>query len=92
MSIIVNSFISLIIMLATVYTWVIIISALLSFVNPDPYNPIVKLIRDLTEPVYYRVRKMFPFVIVSGFDLSPLVVLFALNILTSILSRLYIWV
>jgi len=90
MSIIVNSFISLIIMLATVYTWVIIISALLSFVNPDPYNPIVKLIRDLTEPVYYRVRKMFPFVIVSGFDLSPLVVLFALNILTSILSRLYI--
>jgi len=90
MSIIVNAFLSLIIMLATVYTWIIIISALLSFVNPDPYNPIVKFVRDLTEPVYYRVRKLFPFVIVSGLDLSPLVVLFALNIVTSILSRLYI--
>ena len=39
------------------YTFVIIVAALLSWVNPDPYNPIVRTLRALTEPIYYRIRK-----------------------------------
>ncbi len=57
------------------YFWVIIISAVLTWVNPDPYNPIVRVLRNLTEPVLYRVRNWFPFVNVGGIDLSPIVVL-----------------
>ncbi len=64
-----------------VYTWVIIISALLSWVNPDPYNPIVRTLRALTEPVLYRARRMFPFLYVSGLDLSPVVIILALQFL-----------
>lgn len=70
------------------YTWVIIISALLSWVNPDPYNPIVRTLRALTEPVLWRVRRHFPFVYLSGIDLSPVVVLLALQFLDYVLVRI----
>lgn len=43
--------ISTISMLIWVYTWIVIISALLSWVRPDPYNPIVQILRNLTEPL-----------------------------------------
>lgn len=62
-----------------VYTWVVIISALLSWVRPDPYNPIVRSLRAVTEPVYYQIRKRFPFVYASGMDFSPIVVLLVLQ-------------
>lgn len=56
------------------YKWVIIIAALLSWVNPDPYNPIVQFLRKVTEPVLYPIRRAM-----GGFgwgiDLSPLVVI-----------------
>ncbi|HIK58460.1 MAG TPA: YggT family protein, partial [Nitrospinaceae bacterium] len=42
------------------YMWVIIIRALLSWVNPDPYNPIVQLLHSITEPVLLRVRQLVP--------------------------------
>lgn len=66
------------------YTFVIIIAALISWVNPDPYNPIVRILRSLTEPVYYRVRKWLPFVFVGGLDLSPLVVLLVLQLINGV--------
>ena len=66
------------------YTIVIIISALLSWVNPDPYNPVVRVLRSLTEPLYYRIRKRFPFVFVNGLDLSPLVVLLILQLFNGV--------
>ncbi|WP_291322458.1 YggT family protein [Desulfonatronospira sp.] len=61
--------------LLTLYFWIVIISALLTWVNPDPYNPIVRVLRNLTEPVLYRVRTWLPFVNIGGIDLSPIVVL-----------------
>ncbi|MBT8763006.1 YggT family protein [Desulfohalobiaceae bacterium Ax17] len=67
--------------LLSLYFWVVIISALLSWVNPDPYNPIVRILRNLTEPVFYRVRKWLPFTYVGGVDLSPIVVLMAIQFL-----------
>ena len=57
--------------LITVYIWVIIIGALISWVQPDPYNPIVQVLRRLTQPVYALVQKYIPTVI-GGIDLSPM--------------------
>lgn len=54
-----------------VYMWIIIISALLSWVNPDPYNPIVRFIYRVTEPVLRPIRRLLG--IRAGIDLSPLV-------------------
>ncbi len=65
----------------SLYFWIVIISALLSWVNPDPYNPIVRILRNLTEPVFYRIRRWIPFVFIGGIDLSPIVVLLAIQFL-----------
>ncbi|CAK7031724.1 MAG: hypothetical protein DELT_02818 [Desulfovibrio sp.] len=69
------------------YTWVIIISALLSWVNPDPYNPIVRTLRALTEPVLWRVRRKLPFTYINGIDLSPVAVILALQFIDYVLTR-----
>jgi YggT family protein len=54
------------------YMWVIIIRALISWVNPDPYNPIVQALTRLTEPVLRPIRKLVPPYKV-GLDFSPLI-------------------
>jgi len=69
------------------YTWIIIISAVLSWVNPDPYNPIVRTLRTLTEPVLWRVRRTLPFLYVNGIDLSPVAVILALQFADIVLTR-----
>lgn len=61
----------------TFYMWVIIAGAVLSWVNPDPYNPIVRFINTVTEPVLYQVRKRLP-VNFGGIDISPIVVIMAI--------------
>jgi len=71
----------------SLYFWVVIISALLSWVNPDPYNPIVRILRNLTEPVFMRVRRWFPFLVISGLDLTPLVILVAIQVMQSTVVR-----
>jgi YggT family protein len=55
-----------------IYMWVIIIRALLSWVNPDPYNPIVQFLTRITEPVLRPLRKLVP-TWKLGVDLSPLI-------------------
>ncbi|MBI2412015.1 MAG: YggT family protein [Deltaproteobacteria bacterium] len=60
----------------TIYFWVIIARALISWVNPDPYNPIVRFLYQVTEPLLYRIRRVIPFM--GGLDLSPLVVILAI--------------
>ncbi len=52
---------------------VIIARAILSWVSPDPYNPIVRVIIQLSEPVLYPVRRRLP--LFSGIDFSPMLVL-----------------
>ena len=64
----------------TLYMWIIIAGAVLSWVHPDPYNPIVRFIHNVTEPVLYRIRRSLP-VSFSGIDFSPLVVIFAIMFL-----------
>ncbi|MDP8289992.1 MAG: YggT family protein [Candidatus Susulua stagnicola] len=55
------------------FTWLIIIRALISWVNPDPYNTIVQLLHKLTEPIFYPIRKLLPFSFKAGIDLSPII-------------------
>ncbi len=69
------------------YIFVIIVAAFLSWVNPDPYNVIVRTLRSLTEPVFYRIRKWFPFVMLNGMDLSPIVALIALQLLNGVVVQ-----
>ena len=58
----------------TIYFWLIIARAILSWVNPDPYNPIVRFLYNVTEPVLSAFRRRIPLVY-GGLDLSPLVIL-----------------
>lgn len=69
------------------YIWIVIIAALLSFVRPDPYNPIVQLLYRLTEPVMGFIRRKMPFVVLSGIDLSPLVVILGLQLIDNFMMR-----
>ena len=55
-----------------IYMWVIIIRALISWVNPDPYNPIVQILYRLTDPVLYQIRKRLGMGSM-GFDFSPII-------------------
>lgn len=64
----------------TIYLWIIIARAILSWVNPDPYNPIVRFIHNITEPLLYRVRSRVP-IFFGGIDFSPLIVLLVIYFL-----------
>ena len=70
--------------LITVYIWILIIGALLSWVRPDPYNPIVQIIYRLTEPAYKLLRRLMPTVF-NGLDLAPIILIVALNVIDVIL-------
>ena len=71
----------------TIYIWIIIIAALLSFVRPDPSNPIVQFIYRITEPVYGFIRRKMPFLIVGGIDLSPIVIILGLQFIDTLMLR-----
>ena len=58
----------------TLYLWIIIFRALISWVNPDPYNKIVILLYRVTEPVLSRVRRILP-LRNMGIDISPIIVM-----------------
>jgi len=73
--------------LLNIYIWVIIITALLSFVNPDPYNPIVQFLYRVTNPAYSFVRRYMR-TDISGLDFAPLIIIIALQVIIVILSSL----
>ncbi len=62
---------------------IVIARALLSWVSPDPYNPIVRMIHQFSEPLLFPVRKRVPYI--GGVDLSPLIVLLGLSFLDNFL-------
>lgn len=73
--------------LITIYIWVVIIAALLTWVRPDPTNPIVQLLYRLTEPAYALVRRTIPTVF-NGIDLAPLIIIVGLQVVDVIFTRL----
>jgi YggT family protein len=58
----------------TLYMWIVIIRALLSWVSPDPYNPIVRFLYRATEPVLRPIRRLIPMGNI-GIDISPVIVI-----------------
>jgi YggT family protein len=61
----------------SIYMWIVIARAVLSWVSPDPYNPIVRFIHKVTEPVLYQIRRRIP-VNFGGIDFSPIIVFLAI--------------
>jgi YggT family protein len=70
--------------LLNLYWWIVFVAVLITWVNPDPYNPVVRFLRGVTEPVFYQVRRWLPFVIIGGFDLSPIVVMMIIFVLQKV--------
>jgi YggT family protein len=71
--------------LLKIYFWMIVARTVLSWVSPDPYNPIVNFLYRATDPVLYRVRRVLP--AMGGIDLSPLLVLLAIQFLQGFAIR-----
>lgn len=76
-------------LLTKLYTFVVAIAVLLSWVNPDPQNPLVRILRQLTEPVFWQIRRFLPRALFrTGIDFSPMVLLFGLIIFETIVIQL----
>ena len=78
----------LIFMLLRLYTWVIVAAALITWVSLDPRNPIVRILRQITEPVLAPARRLLPPWKTGGLDFSPLIVIFAIQLVEWVLPRL----
>lgn len=78
---------SLLNLVLTLYFWAVIVSAILSWVNPDPYNPIVRTIRAITEPVFNRIRRTFPFLSAGGMDFTPLAVILLIYLIQGVVVQ-----
>jgi YggT family protein len=77
-----------IVLLLDIYKWVIIAAALVTWVTPDPRNPIVMILRQVTEPVLAPARRLLPPWKTGGLDFSPLIVIFAIQLVEWVLPRL----
>ena len=69
-----------------IYIFIVIARALVSWVNPDPYNPIVRFLHNATDPVLYRIRRLLPFLQVGAIDLSPMALLILLSVCQQVLA------
>jgi len=66
------------------YIWIVIGRAVISWVNADPYNPIVRFLVQVTDPLLARIRRLLP-VSFGGIDLSPMILILAIIFLQSFL-------
>jgi YggT family protein len=71
----------------TILYWLILIRALISWVNPDPYNPLVQFLYKTTEPVLYPIRKLLPLDFRFGIDISPIIAFLLILFFKSFLVR-----
>ena len=71
----------------SLYSIVIMIAVLISWVSPDPFNPIVQLLRSITEPFFGWIRQRLPFAVVGMIDLSPLVALLLIQLIQMAVIR-----
>ncbi len=70
--------------LLTIYMWIIIGRAVISWVNADPYNPIVRFLVEATEPLLSRIRRFLP-MNMGGMDFSPVILIMVIMFLQSFL-------
>src|SRR5210317_1362348 len=71
----------------SIYFWIVIGRAVISWVNPDPYNPIVRFLYNATEPVFSRIRRILPLQF-GGMDFTPIALLILIGVLQNILAQI----
>jgi len=69
------------------YSLIVFGAVICSWVSADPRNPIVRFLYSATDPVLHGIRRRLPFVIVGGFDLSPLVLIFGLQLVSGVVVK-----
>jgi len=70
-----------------IYIWVVIIAALITWVQPNPYNPIVRFLWNVTEPVYRYIRRYIPTTF-GGFDIAPIILILGLEFLQILINNI----
>ncbi|MBK5276482.1 MAG: YggT family protein [Desulfuromonadales bacterium] len=75
--------------LLSIYKYILLGSVIISWVNADPYNPIVRFIRSITEPLLSKIRQFMPDT--GMLDLSPLVAFFGIHLIQSAIIRYALW-
>jgi YggT family protein len=69
------------------YSIVVLIAVLITWVRPDPFHPIIQFLRAATEPLFNWVREKLPFAMVGMLDLSPVIVLLGLQLVQMVVVR-----
>ncbi|MCW1360125.1 YggT family protein [Campylobacter sp. US33a] len=82
-----QSLLQMIQILISIYTWIIVITAFLSWVNPDPYNPIVQILYKLSYPAYALVRKIPTRI--GNIDLAPLIIILVLQFISVLIANMF---
>lgn len=83
------AFVQILHLIITAYIFIIIACALISWVNPDPFNKIVQILYRLSAPAYALVRKTKIPTIFGGIDLAPFIIILVLQFLDIFLMRLF---
>lgn len=87
MSAILISILQFINLIIGIYIWVVIIAALITWVQPNPYNPIVQFLWNVTEPVYRWIRRYIP-TRFGSFDIAPIILILALEFLQILINNI----
>lgn len=87
MGIIIMAVANMLHMVIWAYMWVLIIAVFLSWVRPDPSNPIVQVLYRLSYPVLDFARRKLSFLVINGIDLSPLAVIIGLQIVDQVIMQ-----
>jgi len=69
------------------YIWVVIIAALITWVQPNPYNPIVRFLWNVTEPIYAYIRRYIP-TNFGGIDIAPIILILGLEFLQILINNI----
>ena len=87
MNAILISILQFISLLLHIYVWIIIISALITWVQPNPYNPIVRFLWNITEPVYNYIRRFVPTTF-GGIDIAPFILILLIEFLQILIANI----
>lgn len=87
MNILVSAVFQVLHAILSIYFWIVIGRAIVSWVNPDPYNPIVRFLHNATEPVFERIRRVLPLQF-GGMDFTPVVILIVIGIVQNVLAQI----
>ncbi len=74
---------NLLYIVSNAYIWIVIARAVISWVNADPYNPVVRFLTQVTDPLLHRIRRRLP--PMGGMDWSPMILILAIVFLQSFL-------